>query len=101
MGKVHLEVLPALAESLGIDSTSEEVISEPEIEEAGSVRSLLNRLGDRHQHFRQIVLDSTTQRLTGRVVIFLNGRDLELVDGLETRLNDGDTLTLVPFIAGG
>ena len=101
MSKVRVEVLPALAESLGIDSTSEEVISGPEIGEGGSVRSLLNRLGDRHHRFRQIVFDSTAQRLSGRVVIFLNGRDLELVDGLETKLNDGDALTLVPFIEGG
>ncbi len=34
-------------------------------------------------------------------MIFLNGRALELVDGLETKLSNADTLTFVPHIEGG
>jgi len=101
MGRVHLEVMSSLAESLGMEGTSEEVISDQESEGGSSVRELLNRLGIRHQRFGQIVFDINTQKLTGNVIIFFNGRDLELVDGLETRLSDGDTLTFVPFIEGG
>ncbi len=101
MGKVYLEVLPSLAETLGIDSTSEEVISDQEIDGARSVRELLNRLGTRYQRFGRVVFDINTQKLTGEVVIFFNGRALELVDGLETKLSDGDTLTFVPLIEGG
>ena len=101
MGKVRLEVLPSLAETLGIEGTSEEVISDQEIEDEKSVRDLLNRLGARYQRFGQIVFDINAQKLTGRVVIFFNGRALELVNGLETKLSDGDTLTFVPLIEGG
>ena len=101
MAKVRLEVLPALAETLGIDGTSEEVISDQEIEGGNSVRELLNRLGARYQRFGQMVFDINTQKLTDRVAIFFNGRALELVNGLETKLKDGDTLTFVPFIEGG
>ncbi len=101
MAKVRLEILPSLAETLGIDGTSEEVISETGSGDTGSVKELLNQLGTRYQRFGQIVFDITTQKLTGRVVIFFNGRALELVNGLETRLNDGDTLTFVPLIEGG
>ncbi len=101
MGKIRLEVLPALAETLGIEATSEEVIADRESDGDSSVRELLNRLGARHQRFGQVVFDIHTQKLTGRVIIFFNGRDLELVDGLETRLSDGDTLTFVPLIEGG
>jgi len=101
MGKVRLEVLPSLAETLGIEGTSEEVISDQEIEGDKSVRYLLNRLCARYQRFGQIVFDIDAQKLTGRVVIFLNGRALELVNGLESKLSDGDTLTFVPLIEGG
>ncbi len=101
MSKVRLEVLPALAETLGIEDTSEEVISDQEIEGDKSVRDLLNRLGARYQRFGQIVFDINAQKLTGRVVIFFNGRTLEPVNGLETKLSDGDTLTFVPLIEGG
>lgn len=101
MGKVYLEVLPSLAETLGIEGTSEEVISDQENDGDRSVRDLLNRLGAKYQRFGQIVFDINTQKLTGKVVIFFNGRALELVNGLETELNDGDTLTFVPLIEGG
>lgn len=101
MDKVRLEVLPSLAETLGIEGTSEEVISDRETEGDNSVRALLNRLCARYQRFGQIVFDINAQKLTGRVVIFFNGSALELVNGLESKLSDGDTLTFVPLIEGG
>ena len=96
MGKVHLYTPPWLAESLGIEKASEE-----DIEGDISVRDLLNRLCARHQRFGRIVFDVDTQRLTGRVAIFFNGGVLELANGLESRLGDGDSLTFVTQIEGG
>ncbi len=101
MGKIRLEILPALAETLGIEATSEEVISEQENGGDQLVKDLLNRLVARYQRFGQIVFNTDSQELTGRVVILFNGRALELQNGLETKLSDGDTLTFVPFIEGG
>ena len=101
MGKVRLEVLPSLAETLGIEETSEEIISDQEIEGNTSVRYLLNQLSVKHQRFGQIVFDINAQELTGRVIIFFNGRALDLVNGLESKLSNGDTLTFVPLIEGG
>ncbi len=101
MSTVRVEVLPPLAESLGIEKTSEEVISDPKSEGGNTVKELLNRLGERHPRFGRIVFDIQTQKLTGKVMIFLNGRALELVDGLETKLSNADTLTFVPHIEGG
>lgn len=101
MGKVRLEYLPFLAETLGVEGIGEEIISGQEVERDTSVRDLLNRLCARYQRFGQIVFDINAQELTGRVVIFFNGRALELVNGLESKLSDGDTLTFVPLIEGG
>ena len=101
MGKVRLEFLPSLAETLGMEGISEEVISAQEIEGDKSVRDLLKRLCARYQRFGQVVFDTNAQELTGRVAIFFNGRALELVNGLESKLSDGDTLTFVPLIEGG
>ena len=100
-GKVCIKVLPALAESLGIEGTVEERISGMEGEDVCSVLDLLNRLCRRYHHFDQVVFDMATQKLTGHVAIFLNDRSLDLMDGLETTLADGDVLTLVPAIEGG
>jgi len=96
MAKIHLEALPALAEALGISGAAEEVLADRE-----NLRDLLNRLGARYHRFGEIVFERDAQRLTGQVIVFLNGRNVELLDGLETRLTDGDTLTFIPFVEGG
>lgn len=99
--KVHLQVLPALADALGISEAIEEAIPEQEIDGSYSVLDLLNVLCSKYHRLNHSVFDVSTQKLTGQVVIFLNGRHLELIEGLATRLNDGDTLALIPFIEGG
>jgi len=35
------------------------------------------------------------------IKIFVNGRDIEFLDGLSTNLKDGDEVSLIPPIAGG
>ncbi len=101
MGKVHLEILPAVAESLGMEGKSEEEIPDSGNQVGRTVRDLLNHLADRNSRFRHTVFDTDTQRLSGKIIIFLNGHSLESVNGLDTELVDGDTLVLVPLIEGG
>ena len=98
---MYLDVFPSLAEALGMEGTMEEVLSEQEIEAGYSLRDLLNRLFARYHRFDQIVFDVNSQELTEEVVIFINGRNINLVDGLESRLSDGDALTIVPYMEGG
>ena len=101
MSKVHLEILSWLTEILDIEETSGAVSLEQEIEEGKTVRDLLNRLATSYQRFGQVVFDVKAQKLTERVSIFFNGRNLELANGLATKLSDGDTLTFVSPIVGG
>ena len=101
MSKVRLEILSWLTQTLDIQATGEGVSFDQEIDEDRTVRDLLNDLAARYQSFGQVVFDIKAQKLTGRVSIFFNGRNLELANGLETRLSDGDTLTFVPPIVGG
>ncbi|MBI4282888.1 MAG: MoaD/ThiS family protein [Chloroflexi bacterium] len=101
MNKVHLEILARLTETLGIAGTSDDISFEQEIGENETVSDLLNRLAARYQTFGEVVFDTKAQKLTERVSIFFNGRNLELANGLRTQLSDGDTLTFVTPIAGG
>lgn len=100
MSKVHLEILGWLTETLGIEGTNE-IIFDQEIEGDKTVKDLLNQLAPRYQRFRQMVFDVKAQKLTGRVGIFFNGHILESVNGLETKLKDGDILTFIPPMVGG
>lgn len=103
MSKVRLEILSWLTETLDLDieGESDAISLEQEIEEGKTVRDLLNRLAARYQPFGQVVFDVKSQKLTDRVSIFFNGSNLELANGLATKLSDGDTLTFVAPIIGG
>jgi len=100
MGMIRLEAMPSLAETLGVAATSEEVVADKEIARGYSVREVLNRLCRRSPRW-DLVFDLQAQELTGQVIIFLNGRNLELRDGLKTQLQDGDMLTFIPLVEGG
>ena len=101
MIRVRLEILSWLTETLGFEGTSDTVAFEQEIEDGKTIRELLNRLAARYPSFGQVVFDVKAQKLTERVSIFFNGRNLELANGLATKLSDGDTVTFIAPIVGG
>jgi MoaD family protein len=98
---VHLEILSSLVDTLDTDSKSDTVILEQEIEEGITIRDILNRLSDKYQRLTEVVFDVKAQKQTESVNIFLNGRNIELLNGLMTKLSDGDTLTFIAPIVGG
>ncbi|MFH0846711.1 MAG: MoaD/ThiS family protein [Chloroflexota bacterium] len=97
MIKVHLEVQPSMAESLGMEAKKDMMFPDGN----KSVRDVLNLLSAEYQHFGKFVFDSEAQKLTGKAIVFINGRSPEPAKGLETRLKDGDVLNFVPLIEGG
>ena len=101
MSTVQIEVVSSLVETLDTDSRSDSAILEQEIEDGTNVREVLNRLSTRYPRFVEAVFDVRAQKLTERVNIFLNGCNLELVNGLSTNLSDGDSLTFIAPIIGG
>lgn len=101
MSKVRLEFLSWIADTLGVEGKNEDVILEASIEVDNTVRDLFNQLAIKYPHFGEVVFEVKVQKLNGGVNIFLNSRLLEIFNGLETKLNDGDILTLVPTIVGG
>jgi MoaD family protein len=66
-----------------------------------TVKSLLEMLSERFgEKFDVEVLDA--DGLPKKTVkIFVNGRDIDFLDGLSTVLKDGDEVALVPPVAGG
>lgn len=98
MARIRLEAMAWAAEAL--EHGTEHLIQEEEIEQSTTVRDLLNRLATRHKGF-DLVFDPNTQKLTEAVRVVLNGRLLELVNGLDSVLHDGDVLMLLPAYVGG
>ena len=101
MIKINLEFLSWLSQTLGIEESSGSLRFDLEVEGASSVRELLAQMAGRYPGFAQAVFDTRLQKLDDKVCIFFNGRQLELENGLETRLQEGDSLVFLPLIQGG
>ena len=67
--------------------------------EGGTVRELLDDLMTRFPGLRaQLVEDDD---IAPFVNVYVEGEDVRTLDGLETLVQDGDTVILLPAMAGG
>lgn len=67
--------------------------------EGATVGALIDNLEAAHPGIKAKLCDDKGVRRF--VNIFANDEDIRFLDNLETSLNDGDTVTIVPAIAGG
>jgi molybdopterin converting factor small subunit len=71
-------------------------------EVAGSGSTLAELFGDlesRHEGLRERLVDDTGLRRF--VNVYVNDEDVRFLGGLETPVKDGDTVTVLPAVAGG
>ena len=74
-------------------------VDEPRFEVAGdTVRMVLENAGI-PAPLQNAILDNGQQRPFVKIAI--NGRDIRLAQGLDTPINDKDTIAIFPPIAGG
>ena len=60
---------------------------------------LLNKLDAAHGGLRERLVDG--EKLRRFVNVYLNDEDVRFLGGLETPVKDGDTVTVLPAVAGG
>jgi sulfur-carrier protein len=60
---------------------------------------LLNNLDKEHGGLRDRLVDG--EKLRRFVNVYLNDEDVRFLGGLETPVKDGDTVTVLPAVAGG
>ncbi len=88
-----------MADRLGFDQPGPIVVEE-RIQEGESLRSLLSRLAGRFPNFSESLFDPQTQSLSSEVSILLNSH-VNLPQGMDTPLKDGDCILFLPILAGG
>jgi sulfur-carrier protein len=70
------------------------------VEGAGAtLDELLNNLDSAHGGLRDRLVDG--EKLRRFVNVYLNDEDVRFLGGLETPVKDGDTVTVLPAVAGG
>ncbi|PLV56294.1 MoaD family protein [Thermotoga sp. SG1] len=74
---------------------------EQEIElEATDIRELIEKLEERIHGVKSIIYDEKGD-LNPFINIFVNDEDIRFLEGLDTKLKDGDKILIMPAIAGG
>jgi len=73
---------------------------ELELEEGATVRHLANILASKAGQTRQGYLGEF--RVGGAdLAVMVNGKNIQLLDGVETRLCNEDDVVIMPFVVGG
>jgi len=92
MGKVKLRLLATLATAIGRKELETEASSLKEVLDA-----LTAQYGDK---FKTKVFD-TDGNPKRQIKIYVNGKDMRFLNELETPLNDGDEVLILPAVTGG
>ena len=66
------------------------------LKELGEVLS--ERYGEK---FRNEYFDASRTEIGEKTIILVNGRRAEFLNGINTELNDEDTVSIFPVVAGG
>lgn len=70
--------------------------------DADTIRDVLDELKKRYgKQFHDTVIDPETGELRRFYSFMVNGKRVELLNGYDTRLNEGDSVALFPPIGGG
>lgn len=71
------------------------------IDEDETVDRLLMKLGRRHPNLLEAILDPQTGELKSYYNVLLNGRRIQQLRGIHTKLKDRDEIAIFPPVAGG
>ena len=73
--------------------------AETEVEDASTVGEVLDGLYERYDGLRErIAVDGDLRRF---VNVYVEGEDIRFLEGLDTPVDDGDEVTILPAVAGG
>jgi molybdopterin synthase sulfur carrier subunit len=67
-----------------------------------TLAELFADLDARHSGIRDRIVDAEKGNQLRRFVnVYLNDEDVRFLDGIETKVTDGDNVTILPAVAGG
>jgi len=70
-------------------------------QENTSLKELLSNLSQKFPSLEKTFIDQQLNDSRSNSLILVNGREISVLNGLETKLNDGDEIVFVPVVHGG
>jgi len=71
------------------------------LEDNAPLSEAIKKACDELQKLGRVLLNPDREIASSNTLILVNGKDISVLDGLETLLKDGDEVTLVPVLHGG
>ena len=71
------------------------------MQESISLKELLSNLSQEFPSLKKTFTDQQLNDSRSNTLILVNGREISVLSGLETELNDGDEVVFVPVVHGG
>jgi len=95
--KVTVDYLGSIRQTLGLKQ-AEQV----ELKDGSSICDLLSLLAEKHgENFKKAVYEPKGLDLKPFHILSINGLLLNQLNGIETKLKDGDRVILMPVVTGG
>jgi molybdopterin synthase sulfur carrier subunit len=91
--KVHLKAFASFKDILGNEK-------DVDVKEGSSFGELLKDLSSKNTKLKDAVFDETGQ-LRDYVILMKNRKSIEHMEGLNTKLSEGDEVAILPPVAGG
>ena len=70
-------------------------------QESTPLKELLSKLSQEFPSLEKTFSDQQLNDSRSNTLILVNGREISVLNGLETKLNDGDEIVFVPVVHGG
>jgi MoaD family protein len=70
-------------------------------QEGMSIKQLLEKMSQDLPELKRTFTDQTLNDAKSNSLVLVNGREISVLNGYETKLNDGDEIVLVPVVHGG
>jgi molybdopterin synthase sulfur carrier subunit len=91
--KVHLKAFASFRDILGKEK-------DVDVKEGSSLGELLEDLSSKNTKLKDAIFDETGQ-LRDYVILMKNRKSIEHMEGLNTKLSEGDEVAILPPVAGG
>jgi len=65
-----------------------------------SLKDLVKKMSQEMPQLEKVVSDQLNASRSNALIL-VNGREISVLDGLETKLNDGDEVVFIPVVHGG
>ncbi|MCW4033692.1 MAG: MoaD/ThiS family protein [Candidatus Bathyarchaeota archaeon] len=70
------------------------------LDEPANVETLIIKLSRQSSQFKELI-GIETKELSSNIIVIVNGKEVSILNGIQTNLHDGDNIILIPAVHGG